>query len=272
MSLEASLTPYSLKKLTSALACLSRFGEDVHIQAVKTELVLSTLNSSKTSYAQFTFSENFFESYEVEMATKKGVTCHLNAKALLGVFRSRGSLEKTAERCDISLYDSERKKPSRNKKDKERKRRKVTDSDEDENDNQDGSSNEDASRSPSPSPAAKPPPSRLNIKFLCNNGFIKTHSLFISTSHSTRRPTNNTEGEDTSAFKVSPKHVSEWMEPFPGWISQGAKSAGGQRKEGYLAWTFGDHGVKIGTWEGEFFELKRGKKKKKKKRKTRRVL
>jgi len=71
MSLEASLTPYSLKsesqsfqnekwseskelnrssprlsfpsfplELTSALACLSRFGEDVHIQAIKTEVSL----------------------------------------------------------------------------------------------------------------------------------------------------------------------------------------------------------------------------------------
>jgi len=173
------------------------------------QLVLSTLNSSKTSYAQFTFSENFFESYEVQMATKKGVTCHLNAKvshrrlcahaqeegnarahhlflllllfplqALLGVFRSRGSLEKTAERCDISLYDSDAKKASR-KKDKDRKgkkRRKVTDSDEEE----EGEGSDNASSSSrSPSPTVRPPPSRLNIKFLCNNGSPSSFSSLL---------------------------------------------------------------------------------------------
>ena len=44
------------------------------------QLVLSTINSSKTSYAQFTFSEAFFDSYKTSQTHKAGVKCHINAK------------------------------------------------------------------------------------------------------------------------------------------------------------------------------------------------
>ncbi|CED84690.1 Checkpoint 9-1-1 complex, RAD9 component [Phaffia rhodozyma] len=230
--MQATLSAFSLKHLYKALTCLTKFGEDVHLQALDTELILSSLNSSKTAHAKFRFSHAFFSDYSVISSSKRGLTCHLNAKALLGIIRSRG-VDRTVEKCQLELIDPDQTDPIQDEDETRKKRQKTGGDSSDEENTHKRQRREQA---------------RFVVKLFIQHGFIKTYNLHISTIQSIPNPVPpRLDPSKTSKFSITGKCITEWMEPFPTWI--GTVSAPGS-KEGFLAWAFSDEGVRISSWEG----------------------
>lgn len=86
--------------------------------------------------------------------------------------------------------------------------------------------------------------------------FTKIYNLHISTTQSISNPVRSQpDPHTTSNFSIPAKSIIEWMEPFPTWT--GTSNAPG-KKEGNLAWAFGDEGVRISSWEGERVRSKTG--------------
>ncbi|RDA86260.1 hypothetical protein CP532_5093, partial [Ophiocordyceps camponoti-leonardi (nom. inval.)] len=105
-----------------ALICLSKFSDDVSLEARKDSFVLTTLNNSKSAYASFRFATNkFFSRYQYHASEqfRERFHCRLyiraSAAALISLFRSRSSVDPQRdsekqtliERCDIAIEDGE---------------------------------------------------------------------------------------------------------------------------------------------------------------------
>ncbi|RDA94519.1 hypothetical protein CP533_2703 [Ophiocordyceps camponoti-saundersi (nom. inval.)] len=105
-----------------ALICLSKFSDDVSLEARKDSFVLTTLNNSKSAYASFKFATNkFFSRYEYHASEQSSerFRCRLyiraSAAALISLFRSRSSVDSQRdsekqtliERCDIAIEDGD---------------------------------------------------------------------------------------------------------------------------------------------------------------------
>ncbi|XP_069827265.1 cell cycle checkpoint control protein RAD9A [Dendropsophus ebraccatus] len=94
------ITGSNIKALGRAIHSLSRIGEELYFEPLDDGLCLRSVNSSRSAYACFTLTPLFFHSYE---ATGGSCHCKLFMKAVLGVFRSLPTLEKTVEKCLIKL-------------------------------------------------------------------------------------------------------------------------------------------------------------------------
>ncbi|KAL1992169.1 hypothetical protein VTN49DRAFT_4201 [Thermomyces lanuginosus] len=112
-SLSFSLEPPALLRLHDALICLSKFNENVSLEAEYDQLRLSTLNSSKTAYASFVFdSTKFFSAYSFSLPRRGSgrFSCQLYLKALLSIFKGKAAESRdkdtAVERCDVRLHDS----------------------------------------------------------------------------------------------------------------------------------------------------------------------
>ncbi|XP_075073351.1 cell cycle checkpoint control protein RAD9A isoform X1 [Mixophyes fleayi] len=94
------ITGGNIKALGRAIHSLSRIGEELYFEPLDDGLCLRSVNSSRSAYACFTLAPLFFHSYE---ATGGAVHCKIYMKSVVSVFRSLPSLEKTVEKCLISL-------------------------------------------------------------------------------------------------------------------------------------------------------------------------
>ncbi|KAE8591548.1 hypothetical protein XENTR_v10018489 [Xenopus tropicalis] len=94
------ITGTNIKALGRAVHSLSRIGDELYFEPLEDGLCLRSVNSSRSAYASFTLAPLFFHSYEAT-----GGTCHckIHMKTVISVFRSLPSLEKTVEKCLISL-------------------------------------------------------------------------------------------------------------------------------------------------------------------------
>ncbi|NP_001082600.1 RAD9 checkpoint clamp component A L homeolog isoform X2 [Xenopus laevis] len=94
------ITGTNIKALGRAVHSLSRIGDELYFEPLEDGLCLRSVNSSRSAYACFTLAPLFFHSYEAT-----GGTCHckIHMKSVISVFRSLPSLEKTVEKCLISL-------------------------------------------------------------------------------------------------------------------------------------------------------------------------
>lgn len=101
-----------------ALICLSKFSDDVSLEARKDSFVLSTLNSSKSAYASFKFATTkFFSRYQYHGGGQfpERFYCTLYIRALISLFRSRSGLDNQRDadkqtiidRCDVVIEDGE---------------------------------------------------------------------------------------------------------------------------------------------------------------------
>ncbi|OWP00456.1 DNA repair protein rad [Marssonina coronariae] len=121
--LDFTLSPESLDKLHSVLACLSKFSEAVSIEASHDKLVLTALNSSKSAYASFSLGSKFFSKYHFKPVktgpqAKDKFTCKIYNKALLSIFKGRAvdatrEKDTAVEKCDIAIEDGGGKAKSR---------------------------------------------------------------------------------------------------------------------------------------------------------------
>ncbi|KAI9786189.1 MAG: hypothetical protein M1839_007599 [Geoglossum umbratile] len=109
-----TLDPKAVAQVHDILVCLGRFSETVSIEARRNKFILTTLNSSKSAYASFTFDAGrYFDKYYFGPAPWVGqqaddgcFTCRIYNKALLSVFKSDSKDKDTAiEKCEISVQD-----------------------------------------------------------------------------------------------------------------------------------------------------------------------
>ncbi|KAI5268946.1 Rad9-domain-containing protein [Aureobasidium subglaciale] len=113
-TLSFAFSPEATTKVHNALICLAKFGETVCMEARGDMLTLTTLNSSRTSYASFSLdAKSFFLSYNFGLGQGARFTCQLYNKALLAVFKTRMSDPRggdtSIDRCEVSVED----KPSK---------------------------------------------------------------------------------------------------------------------------------------------------------------
>ncbi|XP_062974755.1 cell cycle checkpoint control protein RAD9A isoform X2 [Elgaria multicarinata webbii] len=101
------VTGGNVKALGKAVHSLSRIGEEIYIEPLQEGLSLRAINASRSAYACFLFAPLFFQHYqpgEVGSNPDTGaLRCKVLMKSFLAVFRSLPSLEKTVEKCLISL-------------------------------------------------------------------------------------------------------------------------------------------------------------------------
>lgn len=101
------ITGGNVKVLGRAIHSLSRIGDELYFEPLEDGLALRTVNSSRSAYACFSFAPLFFQQFESGIGEEQDgdqpFRCKLLMKSVLSVFRSLASLEKTVERCRITL-------------------------------------------------------------------------------------------------------------------------------------------------------------------------
>ncbi|OSX64329.1 hypothetical protein POSPLADRAFT_1090787, partial [Postia placenta MAD-698-R-SB12] len=195
--------------LTRALVCLSRYGENLIINARQDTFTLSTVNSSQSAYCRFRYTKNFFSKYYVGNKRGSGgteepppTTGQLLTKSLLSILKHK-TFDKTVEKCELSIVDPDG----------------AQDPDNEEVDSLE---------------------SKMIVRLHCKHGVIKTHRLLLSTPIALLAP----EVPDTSyksQVSIGPKAVRDIIEHFP--LAKGSKS------DPQLVWTFGDDEVKVKSIE-----------------------
>ncbi|KAF6812795.1 DNA repair protein rad9 [Colletotrichum sojae] len=114
--LNFTLSEDAVAAFRDILACLHKFSDDVSLEAKKDQLVLSTLNSTKSAYACFTLAApRFCSRYQFEGSAqyRDKFYCKLYIRALISIFRSRSGgdpkqdrdRESSIDRCDVAIQD-----------------------------------------------------------------------------------------------------------------------------------------------------------------------
>ncbi|XP_059875371.1 cell cycle checkpoint control protein RAD9A isoform X3 [Delphinus delphis] len=97
------VTGSNVKVLGKAVHSLSRIGDELYLEPLEDGLSLRTVNSSRSAYACFLFAPLFFQQYQAATPGQDPLRCKILMKSFLSVFRSLAILEKTVEKCCISL-------------------------------------------------------------------------------------------------------------------------------------------------------------------------
>ncbi|KAL7918304.1 Rad9 domain-containing protein [Trichoderma austrokoningii] len=113
-----TLSEEGVTAFRDALNCLSKFSEDVSIEARKDSFFLSTMNTSKSAYASFRFATNrFFGRYQYRATGQfqDKFYCSMYTRGLISLFRNRSGVESRGDvdkqtiidRCDVAIEDGE---------------------------------------------------------------------------------------------------------------------------------------------------------------------
>ncbi|KAJ3923889.1 Rad9-domain-containing protein [Lentinula edodes] len=184
--MQATFDAYSLKPFTRALACLSRYGEELCIYASSETLSLFCTNSSKSAYCRFKFNKEFFSKYRVGDPTKgvqDGVVGQLMAKSLLSILKHK-TVESTLERCEISIVEG-------------------VSAEEAADETQDGLE------------------SKLVVRLHCKHSVIKTHKLLLLGSTTLMAP-GIPDSSNETLLRIGPRAIRDMIEQFS--LPKGAKS------------------------------------------------
>ncbi|XP_036991223.2 cell cycle checkpoint control protein RAD9A isoform X1 [Artibeus jamaicensis] len=95
----------NVKVLGKAVHSLSRIGDELYLEPLEDGLSLRTVNSSRSAYACFLFSPLFFQLYQAATPGQDPPRCKILMKSFLSIFRSLVMLEKTVEKCCISINE-----------------------------------------------------------------------------------------------------------------------------------------------------------------------
>ncbi|KAH9919950.1 Rad9-domain-containing protein [Amylocystis lapponica] len=210
--MQATLDSASLKHLTRALLCLSKYGDDLTIYATSQKLSLSAMNSSLSAYCRFKYERQFFSRYTLgdrsaaanDEGEESSVIGQLNAKALLSILKHK-TVEKTVEKCELSIADGDA----------------AT---------QDAGDDEDRDMLES----------RLTVRLHCKHGVVKTHRLNLSSSTSLMAP-RVPDTPHQSQITIGAKALKDMIEHFP--------SMKGSKSDPQLIWRFEDIEVHIKSFE-----------------------
>ncbi|KAI6784740.1 DNA repair Rad9 [Emericellopsis cladophorae] len=116
--LNFTLSEEGVTALRDALICLSKFSDDVSLEARKDSFTLTTLNVTKSAYASFKFGPGkFFSRYSFQGTGpyREKFYCTLFIRSLISIFRSRTSVDTqrdverhtVIEKCDVAVEDGE---------------------------------------------------------------------------------------------------------------------------------------------------------------------
>ncbi|XP_026521435.1 cell cycle checkpoint control protein RAD9A [Notechis scutatus] len=101
------VTGGNVKALGKAVHALSRIGDEIYIEPLEEGLSLRAINTSRSAYACFLFTSLFFQHYQAGESGSDSdagaFRCKVLMKSFLAVFRSIPALEKTVEKCLMSL-------------------------------------------------------------------------------------------------------------------------------------------------------------------------
>ncbi|KAH9992741.1 Rad9-domain-containing protein [Russula compacta] len=100
--MQASIDSSGLKLFTRALACMSKYSDELFINAVSNSVSFSATNASLSAYCRFTYDRNFFTKFSV--GNRNTVTGQLCVQPLFAILKHK-TLEKTLERLDLSIVD-----------------------------------------------------------------------------------------------------------------------------------------------------------------------
>ncbi|XP_062590579.1 cell cycle checkpoint control protein RAD9A-like [Saccostrea cucullata] len=99
----------NIKVFGRAIHSLSKIGEELYIEPLAHGLALRTVNSSRSAYACFLFFPTFFQHYDdgtpeiSSQDSEDSIRCKIAMKSCLIVFKSMSNIEKTVEKCQITL-------------------------------------------------------------------------------------------------------------------------------------------------------------------------
>ncbi|RUS16191.1 Rad9-domain-containing protein [Endogone sp. FLAS-F59071] len=191
--MNATIPAPSLKHFSRVLACLSKIGDDLIIDATKEKLVLTTINSSRSAYAIYYFAPKFFDEYRIEFprdgrqddarqnrgggSAGSSLVCQVLLKTLTTIFRSKNNLDQNVERCELRLEDA---------------------------------ANNDDSMGVVGLGSGE---CRLMIRMVCKYGILITHKLIYS-SFSRRPKPAYSKDRCPHRFVVTPRLVSDWIAHF----------------------------------------------------------
>ncbi|XP_015231655.1 PREDICTED: cell cycle checkpoint control protein RAD9A [Cyprinodon variegatus] len=99
--MQCVVTGGNVKVLGKAIHCLSRIGDELYVEPQEDGLALRSVNSSRSAYACFLFAPLFFSRYSIPK--ELSFRCKMAIKSVQTVFRSLATLEKSVEKCHISL-------------------------------------------------------------------------------------------------------------------------------------------------------------------------
>ncbi|KAK6640694.1 hypothetical protein RUM44_012391 [Polyplax serrata] len=95
----------NVKVLGRAIHSLAKLGDDLYIESIENELFFRTVNLSKTAYASFSFSSNFFLYFSSEKSGRCGpITCQISMRSTLSIFKSPMTLERTTDSIQIQFH------------------------------------------------------------------------------------------------------------------------------------------------------------------------
>ncbi|KAL1670054.1 Rad9/Ddc1, partial [Schizophyllum commune] len=175
-------------RFTKALFCLSKYGEELSLQATNDTLSLSATNSAKSAYCRLKYDKQFFSRYNIArppdqpLDYEPEVLGQLTARSLLSILKHR-TVEKTVERCEFSIVDGDHQ--------------------------EDAGEDHDALES------------KLIIKLYCKHGIVKTHRVLMLTPTSMLAP-SMPDAALESRLTIGPRGLKYIIEHFP--MPRGAKS------------------------------------------------
>lgn len=94
----------NVKILARALHSLARVGDELFLDPLCDRLVICTVNSSQSAFAEFVFHQSFFSSYDIEVDSPELLPkCKISMKSCMSVFKSPHSMDKMVDWCQLRL-------------------------------------------------------------------------------------------------------------------------------------------------------------------------
>ncbi|KTW30303.1 hypothetical protein T552_00778 [Pneumocystis carinii B80] len=116
--MNAVISGIRLKEFSKFLVCLSKIGDELSIEARKNNLLLSSINSTKSVFGLVTFDcEEFFEkyqyfpyeqSYEITSKNSQSLKCRVQIRFLLAIFKTRNLENRenknvSVQKCELRI-------------------------------------------------------------------------------------------------------------------------------------------------------------------------
>ncbi|KAI0286020.1 Rad9-domain-containing protein [Russula aff. rugulosa BPL654] len=210
--MQASIDSSGLKSFTRSLVCMSKYSEELFINALPNSVSFSATNTSLSAYCRFTYERSFFTKFNVgdsnlrdvipdldDTEQSQTVTGQLCVQPLLAILKHK-ALEKTLERLDLIIVDG------------------VFNHEDEDFDGLEG---------------------KLIVRLHCKHGIVKTHRLTLQTP-SSQLHLHVPEALNESHVVIGPKAMRDMIDHFP--------STRG-KADPQLTWVFDDTEVHIRNLE-----------------------
>ncbi|RZF38182.1 hypothetical protein LSTR_LSTR005543 [Laodelphax striatellus] len=102
--MKCNILGQNVKVLARALHALARVGDDLFIDMIRDRLLLRTVNSTQSAFAEFIFLNRFFTFYNLETDyNDEPPKCKISMKSFLTVFKTPNSMDRMIDGCELSF-------------------------------------------------------------------------------------------------------------------------------------------------------------------------